>query len=200
MLHGEKLNPTLLNNCIVRPILYWFSTVSLFVMGWKTKGEIPDIKKFVLVAAPHSSNWDFVFFLLIIFNFRISVHWMGKHTMFKWPFNGLLKQLGGIPIDRSGKGRVVQFMIETFEKSKRLIVTIAPSGTRGKVTKWKTGFYHIAYQAKVPIVFGFIDYKQKTIGFGPVFTPSGNIDTDMMSIKAFYTQFTGRYPKRPPAN
>jgi len=196
MPHGEELNPTLLNNCIVRPVLYWFSTVSLFSMGWKTKGKMPDIKKFVLVAAPHSSNWDFVFFLLIIFNYSISVHWMGKHSMFKWPFKGLLKRLGGVPIDRSGKGKVVQSMVKAFEKSKALIITIAPSGTRGKVTKWKTGFYHIAYQSEVPIVLGFIDYKQKTIGIGPVFTPSGNIDADMTSIKAFYAQFSGRYSKR----
>ncbi len=193
----KELNPTLLNNCIVQPILYWFASVSLFAAGWKAKGKMPDIKKFVLVAAPHSSNWDFVFFLLIIFNYRISVHWMGKDTMFKWPFNGLLKRLGGIPIDRSGKGNVVQSMVKAFEKSKQLIITIAPSGTRGKVTEWKTGFYHIADQAKVPIVLGFIDYKEKTIGIGPVFTPSGNIDADMTSIKAFYVQFSDKYPKRP---
>ena len=187
------MKPTLINNCILKPILYWFATFCLFIMGWKTKGKIPDINKFVMIAAPHSSNWDFVFFLLIIFKFQISVHWMGKHTMFKWPFKGLLIRLGGIPIDRSGKGNIVQSMAEAFKKSEKLIVTIAPSGTREKVMKWKTGFYHIASQAKVPIVCGFIDYKQKTIGFGPVFSPSDDIDTDMASIKAFYTDFSGKY-------
>ncbi|WP_299978802.1 lysophospholipid acyltransferase family protein [Desulfobacula sp.] len=189
------MNPTLMNNGVLRPIFYGFATFSLFIMGWKAKGKIPDIKKFVLIAAPHSSNWDFVFFLLIVFKFKIPTHWMGKHTMFKWPFKWLLKRLGGIPIDRSGKGNVVLSMIKAFEKSKQLIITIAPSGTREKVTKWKTGFYHIAYQAKIPIVLGFIDYKQKTIGIGPVFIPSGNIDEDMTSIKAFYAQFSGKYPE-----
>ena len=194
------MNPTLLNNCILRPVFYWFATFSLFILRWKTKGKIPDIKKFVIIAAPHSSNWDFIFFLLIIFKFKISVHWMGKHTMFKWPFKWLLKRLGGIPIDRSGKGNVVQSMAEAFEKSKKLIITIAPSGTREKGMIWKTGFYHIACQAKVPIVCGFIDYKQKIIGIGPVFTPSGDIDVDMTSIKAFYSDFSGKYLETPHTN
>ena len=186
------MNPTLLNNWLLRPIFYWFATFCLFTLGWKTKGEMPDIKKFVLIAAPHSSNWDFVFFLLIIFKFKISVHWMGKHTMFIWPFKGLLERLGGISIDRSGKSNVVQSMTQAFEKSKTLIITIAPSGTREKVTKWKTGFYHIARQAKVPIVLGFIDYQQKNIGIGPTFNPSSDIDEDMRSIKTFYAEFSGR--------
>ena len=186
------MNPTLLNNCILRSIFYWFATVSLVVMGWKAKGKMPDIDKFILIAAPHSSNWDFVFFLLVIFKYKIPVHWMAKHTMFKWPFKWLLKKLGGIPIDRSKKSDIVQSMTESFIRSKKLIVTIAPSGTREKVTKWKTGFYHIARQAKVSIVCGFIDYKQKTIGIGPVIYPSGDIEADMRPIKAFYANFTGR--------
>jgi 1-acyl-sn-glycerol-3-phosphate acyltransferase len=187
------LKPTLLNNRILRPFFYGFASFSLFILGWKTKGEIPDIKKFVIIAAPHSSNWDFVFFLLIIFKFKISVHWMGKHTMFRWPFKWLLKRLGGIPIDRSRKGRIVQSMAKAFELSKELIITIAPSGTREKVTTWKTGFYHIASQAKVPIVCGFIDYNQKTIGIGPAFNTSNDMDADMASIKSFYAPFSGKH-------
>lgn len=182
----------------MRPVFYWLATFCLFLLGWKTKGEIPDIKKFVLIAAPHSSNWDFVFFLLIVFKFKISIHWMGKHTMFKMPFKWLLKRLGGIPVDRSEKGQIVQSMADAFERSKELIITIAPSGTREKVMKWKTGFYHIARQANVPIVCGFIDYKQKTIGIGPVFNTSGDIITDMTPIKAFYTQFSGKYLEATP--
>ncbi len=191
------MNPTLLNNCILKPFFYWFATFSLFVLLWKTKGKIPDIKKFVMIAAPHSSNWDFVFFLLIIFKFKISVHWMGKHTMFKWPFKWLLKRLGGIPINRSEKTNVVQSMANAFENSKKLIITIAPSGTREKVMTWKTGFYHIASQAKVPIVCGFIDYKQNSIGIGPVFEPSDDMETDMKSIKTFYAPFSGKYMEDP---
>lgn len=180
--------PTLLNNLILRPLFCWLATVCLFCLGWKTTGSLPNINKFVLIAAPHSSNWDFVYSLLIIFKFKISVHWMGKHTMFIWPFKWVLNRLGGIPINRSIKGRVVNTMTENFNCSEKLIIMIAPSGTRGRVTKWKTGFYHIANQANVPIVCGFIDYKQKAIGIGPVFNPSGDIDTDMIPIKTFYAQ------------
>ena len=187
------MKPTLLNNRILTPFFYGIATIALFIMGWKIRGRIPDFKKFVIIAAPHSSNWDFVFFLLIIFKFKISVHWMGKHTMFRWPFKWLLKRLGGIPIDRSKKGNVVQSMCKAFEESKRLIITIAPSGTRERVMTWKTGFYHIARKAKVPIVCGFIDYKNSTVGIGPSLIPSGDIEKDMISIKSFYAPFSGKY-------
>lgn len=183
-----------MNNFILRWIFYWIATFFLFIMGWKPKGKIPDIKKFILIAAPHSTNWDFVFFLLIVFKFKIHAHWMGKHTLFKWPFKGMLKRLGGIPVYRSEKANIVQSLAETFERSKELIITIAPSGTRKKVVKWKTGFYYIACQAKVPIVFGFIDYKKKIAGVGPIFNPSGDINQDMTLIKSFYADFSGKYP------
>lgn len=184
-----------MNNWLLRPFFYWFGTLSLFILGWKTKGDIPDIKKYVLIAAPHSSNWDFVFFLLIIFKFKLSVHWMGKHSMFIWPFRGLLKKLGGIPVNRSGKTNIVQSMVNAFEISEKMILTIAPSGTREKVLSWKTGFYHIARQANVPIVCGFIDYKQKIGGIGSVFYPSGDIDADIADIRSFYDNFSGKYPE-----
>lgn len=115
---------------------------------------------------------------------------MGKHTMFIWPFKRLLNRLGGIPVNRAEKGQMVHAMTRAFDRSKKLIITIAPSGTREKATKWKTGFYHIANQSNVPIVCGFIDYKLKKIGIGPVFKPSGDIEADMIPIKSFYTQFS----------
>ncbi len=188
------MGPTLVNNFFLEPIFYWFSNIALFFLGWKTKGKTPQIDKFVLIAAPHSTNWDFVLFLLIIFKLKISVHWMGKQSMFIWPFKWFLKRLGGIPIDRAKKQNVVQLMANAFDTSEKLIVTIAPSGTRGKTVKWKSGFYHIACQSKVPIVFGFIDYPQKVIGIGPAFSPTGEIKADMKVIKKYYSQFSGKYP------
>jgi 1-acyl-sn-glycerol-3-phosphate acyltransferase len=187
------LRPLLLNNPLLRPIFYLFANVALFILGWKTKGKMPDIKKFILVAAPHSSNWDFVYFLLIIFKFQIPVHWMAKESMFVWPFKGFLKRLGGIPINRSKRGNVVADMVDTIGQADRLIITIAPSGTREKVTQWKTGFYQIASQANIPIVCGFVDYKLKTGGIGPVILPTGDMDADMKTIKVFYTDKFGRY-------
>lgn len=107
----------------------------------------------------------------------------------------MLKRLGGIPVDRSEKNNVVNTMAKAFENSERLVITIAPSGTRRNVGPWKTGFYHIAREAKVPIVCGFIDYRHKTIGVGPVFHPTGDMETDMTSIRTFYSGISGRYPQ-----
>ncbi|MCG8635894.1 MAG: lysophospholipid acyltransferase family protein [Desulfobacterales bacterium] len=187
------MKPSLLNNPILQPVFYIIGRIGLFVLGWKTHGKIPDLKKFILVAAPHSSNWDFVFFLLIIFKFRIPVHWMAKESMFIPPFKTLLIRLGGIPIDRSKNKNTVQVMAETFNNSDRLIVTIAPSGTRQRVRAWKSGFYHIAHQANVPIVCGFVDYKRKTGGIGPTLHPSGDMEADLDLMREFYKDKAGRY-------
>jgi 1-acyl-sn-glycerol-3-phosphate acyltransferase len=182
-----------LSNTLLQPFFYGFACFSLFLLGWQTKGTPPGIGKYVLIAAPHSSNWDFVFFLLTIFKHKMPVYWMAKNTMFRWPFTRLLQRLGGIPVDRSRKANFVHIMADAFERSKQLALTIAPSGTREKVIKWKTGFYHIALQANVPIVCGFIDYPNKTVGIGPTFHPTGDMDADMGFIKAFYTPFSGKY-------
>ena len=189
------MTPILLNNLILQPLFYLFAVVLLFLSGWQTQGRGPDIRKYVLIAAPHTSNWDFVFFLLIIFKLSLPVYWMGKRSMFRWPFQGLLKRLGGIPVDRSEKNNVVSAMAKAFENSERLVITIAPSGTRGNVGSWKTGFYHIAREAKVPIVCGFLDYKSKTGGIGPVFQPTGDMEADMADIRSFYSGISGRYPQ-----
>ncbi|MCP3941336.1 MAG: glycerol acyltransferase [Desulfobacteraceae bacterium] len=187
------MRPTLLNNPLLRFILYGFANISLFLLGWKIQGKIPKIKKFILVAAPHSSNWDFIFFLLIIFKFQIPVHWMGKDSMFIWPFKRLLKYLGGIPINRAQKGNNVAVMVEAINQADRLIITIAPSGTRKDATHWKTGFYQIAKQTQIPIVCGFLDYKLKTGGIGPMIFPTNDMDADIQTIKAFYKNKRGRY-------
>ncbi|MCK5836349.1 MAG: lysophospholipid acyltransferase family protein [Desulfobacula sp.] len=189
------MKPPVLNNLFLRPILYGFANILLFILGWKTRGKMPDLKKFILVAAPHSSNWDFVFFLLVIFKFQIPVSWMGKKSMFIWPFKGVLERLGGIPIDRSRKGNIVADMAGKIKMSDQMIITIAPSGTRQRVDRWKTGFYHIASQAEVPIACGFIDYKKKHCGIGPVFSPTNDMDMDMQSIKKFYQDKSGKYPE-----
>lgn len=187
------MTSSLLSNPALRPFFYLIGRFGLFLFGWKTQGKLPDMKKFVLIAAPHSSNWDFVFTMLIIFTFGIPIHWMGKHTMFIFPFKRLLKRLGGIPIDRTQKGNTVAIMADEYNKADQLIITIAPSGTRRPVAEWKTGFYRIARRAGVPIVCGFVDYKRKTGGIGPVITPSGDMDADLEQIRNFYKDKSGRY-------
>lgn len=170
--------------------------MALRLMGWKTTGRTPNDKKYILIAAPHSSNWDFVFFMLVVFKLQIPVNWMAKHTMFAWPFGWLLKKIGGIPVNRSIRNNTVRVMADAFKRSDRLILTIAPSGTRSSTTQWKSGFYHIARKARVPIACGFMDYRSKTAGIGPKFFPTGNIETDMADIKKFYIPFSGKYRPR----
>lgn len=189
------MKPSILNNPVFKPVFYFIAKAGLAAFGWRVAGRLPKLKKFILIAAPHSSNWDFVFFLFAIFKFQAPVHWMGKHTMFLLPFRHLLQRLGGIPIDRTRKGNTVGTMAREFKTADRLIVTIAPSGTRQRVTRWKSGFYRIAVAAEVPIVCGFIDYKKRIVGIGPVVTPSGNMDADMKEIQRFYTNKPGRYDR-----
>lgn len=186
------MTPLLMENKIFKRLVHVLGKTALFLMGWHTKGKMPDLKKCILVAAPHSTNWDFVFFLLIVFKLGIPSFWMGKAAMFIHPFKGLLKQLGGIPVDRSSRHNLVDLMAKQIRKSDRMILTIAPSGTRRQVGQWKTGFYHIAVQAKIPIVCGFIDYPTKTGGIGPVFFPTGNADQDICRIQDFYKDKTGK--------
>ena len=186
------MSPSLLHAPACRPFFNLIARLGLGILGWKIHGKMPDLKKFILVAAPHTSNWDFVIFLLIVFKFGIPVHWMGKHSMFIPLFRSLLKRLGGIPIDRTQKGNTVKTMVNAFNRSDGLIVTIAPSGTRSKVKKWRTGFYQIARKAEVPIVLGFVDYKKKIGGIGPVIMPSGSMEKDMKTIQAFYTNKSGK--------
>ena len=176
--------------------LRWFSIVVLKITGWRTHGRLPATPKFVIVGAPHTSNWDLPYGLFIIFVLRGKIYWLGKESLFRRPFKGFFKWLGGIPIDRSKSKNVVAQSIQQFNQNKTMILTIAPEGTRSRVKKWKTGFYHIAKGANVPIVLGFLDYRRKTGGIGPVIYPTGNIDADMETIRAFYDGITGKFPEK----
>ncbi|HBH86858.1 MAG TPA: glycerol acyltransferase [Syntrophaceae bacterium] len=169
------------------------SLIFLKMLGWRVEGEIPDIKKFVIIAAPHTSNWDFPISLAVAFALKIKIYWMGKAAMFRWPFGAACRWLGGIPIDRSRSHNVVEQCVRAFNERDKLIRVIPPEGTRKKVSYWKTGFYHIAKGANVPIVLGFLDYRHKKGGIGPIFYPTGRIESDMKEIKAFYATITGRH-------
>jgi 1-acyl-sn-glycerol-3-phosphate acyltransferase len=165
----------------------------LKITGWRAEGRLPDVSKFVLIAAPHTSNWDFPIGVFTAFALRAKIYWMGKNTLFRWPFGVFFKWLGGIPVDRSRSNNMVLQTIRQFRDNERLIVAIPPSGTRKRVLKWKTGFYYIATGANVPIVLGFFNYPEKKAGFGPTYVPSGNIDSDMKEIRAFYSDIKGKH-------
>jgi len=186
-----KMATTIFNTPLLSWLLRRISTFALALTGWKFVGSLPDIPKYVLIAAPHTSNWDFVMMLLTAFDRNVNVSWMGKDTLFRKPFGGLFRWCGGIPIDRSKSNGVVGEMARSFAKSERLILIIAPEGTRGKVGQWKTGFYHIAKTAGVPIVPGFLDFGRKLIGFGPIFTPGEQIETDITTLQAYYAGKVG---------
>lgn len=174
--------------------LHLASRLVLSLAGWRTEGRLPQIPKFVLVGAPHTSNWDLPFTLLMAFAFRARIHWMGKTDIFRWPFTGFFRWLGGIPVQRSQSDNLVEQSIQQFQRNDHLILTIAPAGTRKHVMRWKSGFYHIARGAGVPIVLGFLDYRRKTGGFGPLVYPTGDIAADMQTIRAFYDGVAGKNP------
>ena len=161
--------------------------------GWRFAGETPANKKYVVIAAPHTSNWDLPFMLGCALYFRVPLKWMGKHTLFKPPFSGLMKWLGGIPIDRTKNNDVVAQMVEVYNSADELVVAIPPEGTRSKVRYWKTGFYNIAYGADVPIFLGFLDYEKKIGGFGGRIDPTGDYAADLEKIKAFYAPITPKH-------
>ena len=190
------LNYTIFDTPVLRTIVRWISIFLLKISGWRTKGAFPHIPKFVLIAAPHTSNWDFPIMMFIAFKLRGKLYWMGKDSIFRKPFRGIFKWLGGIPIDRSRSNNVVDQMIRKFHEADRLIVTIPPSGTRKRVKKWKSGFYHIARGANIPVVLGFLDYKRKIGGIGPVVKLTHDIKADMVRIRAFYSDIAGKYPEK----
>jgi 1-acyl-sn-glycerol-3-phosphate acyltransferase len=149
-----------------------------------------------MIAAPHTSNWDAPIALAMVFAFRFKAHWLVKHTAFRWPFQGILRWLGAIPIDRTMSTDVVTQMVEELKKRAELVLLIAPEGTRKRVTRWKTGFYHIACGAGVPLVLAFLDYARKEGGIGRVFYPTGDFKADMTEIMKFYSTVTGRHPEK----
>jgi 1-acyl-sn-glycerol-3-phosphate acyltransferase len=190
------LNFTIFDTPLLNILLRWFSLIALKIAGWRTHGRLPATPKCVLVGAPHTSNWDLPYMLFIIFVLRGKIYWLGKESLFRRPHRGFFKWLGGIPIDRSRSKNVVTQTIQQFHQNEKLILAIAPAGTRKRVAKWKTGFYHIAHGANVPIALGFLDYRRKVGGIGPLIYPAGNIEADMQSIRTFYAGVTGKYPEK----
>jgi 1-acyl-sn-glycerol-3-phosphate acyltransferase len=177
-------------------MLSWLSEIILTLSGWKTTGALPQgIKKAVIIVAPHTSYWDFVIGRLTFWSSKVKIKVLIKSEAFAFPLGILLKGLGGIPVDRGKKNNMVEQVVEQFNKSESLIVVITPEGTRRLIRHWKRGFYRIAEEAKVPIALGFIDYKRKTGGIGPLIFPTGNVEKDMAGIRDFYKDKTGKYPE-----
>jgi 1-acyl-sn-glycerol-3-phosphate acyltransferase len=188
------MHRTIFDTPVVKNILRALSVGFLKLTGWKIQGALPPgAEKSVLIAAPHTSNWDLPYMLMVAFSLQLTVYWMGKEQIFRFPFRGLMMWLGGIPVQREKSNNLVAASAEAIKAaSGPLQLVVPPEGTRSKTRYWKTGFYHIAVGAKVPIVMAYMDYEKKISGLGPVFEPTGNIEADMAQIKAFYANFKGK--------
>lgn len=187
------MHTTMFDTPVIKVLLRWFSIVTLKLAGWKAEGEIPkELKKCVMIAAPHTSNWDLFYMLLIAFVLRARIYWMGKEQIFKPPFKHLMMWMGGVPVDRSKSNNMVQASIDAIQNNEQLFLIVPPEGTRSKVTYWKTGFYHIAHGAGVPILLGFLDYKRKAGGIAGIFNTTGDIEKDMTEIKRTYAPVSGK--------
>lgn len=176
-----------------RKALGWF-VLKLF--GWKVEGSAPEHDKYIFICAPHTSNWDFVFILAYGYYFGVNISWLGKRQMFQFPFRGILRALGGVPVERSKSTNMVDQIAGVFAEREQFALGVPVEGTRGYVEYWKSGFYHMARAAGVPIVISYLDWGPKRGGFGPALTPSGNISADMDFFRDFYEGMVGKYPEK----
>jgi len=168
----------------------------LRLSGWAFEGPLPAARRYVLIAAPHTSNWDFVYMMAMAWALGVQLSWMGKAALFVFPLGPLFKALGGLPIRRDLPGKLVEQCVARFSQADALVLAVPAEGTRGQGTTWRSGFYHIARLAEVPIVLGYLDYRRKRGGLGPEVRPSGNVRADMDRIRAFYADKTGRHPSK----
>jgi len=166
----------------------------LRLFGWRVEGRLPPGTKAVAIAAPHTSNWDLPFMLAVSFVLGVKPSWLGKRELFWGPFGWLMRRLGGIPVDRRTRTNLVQQVAARFAAVDQLFLVIPPSATRSRATHWKSGFYHIARSAGVPIICAFLDYRRKVGGVGPEIAPTGDVRADMDVIRAFYFGVSGKHP------
>ena len=188
------MHRTIFTTPVVNSLLRAGSIAFLKLKGWKVEGSLPpEASKSVLIAAPHTSNWDLPYTLMVCFALGLKPYWMGKSSIFKWPFGPVMRWLGGIAVNREQSSNLVAASAQAImDADGPLQLIVPPEGTRSKARYWKTGFYYIALNAKVPIVMAYMDYAQKRSGLGPLFHPSGDIEKDMIAIKAFYADFKGK--------
>ncbi len=185
---------TIFDTPLVNRLLRGGSLLWLRLAGWRIEGALaPDTPKCVLIAAPHTSNWDLPYTLMAAFVLRLNPYWMGKASIFKAPFGPLMRWLGGIPVQREQANNLVAASVAALRAAEGPVqLIVPPEGTRSKVRQWKTGFYYIAQGAGLPIQLAYMDYVEKRAGLGPLFQPTGDIERDMANIKAFYAPFQGR--------
>ena len=177
----------------VRRAIGWFL---LKITGWEAVGVMPKQGRYVLIAAPHTTNWDMPYMVAISWRLNVKIHWIGKKSLFRFPYGWFMRMLGGISVDRTKRQNTVQQISQWMLERSNVIVMVPPEGTRGNASYWKSGFYHIAREAQVPIALGFLDYKNKRGGFGPSFTPTADAQADMEHFRQFYQPHMAKFPEK----
>jgi 1-acyl-sn-glycerol-3-phosphate acyltransferase len=168
---------------------------ALALLGWRVEGDIPNLPKFVVAVAPHTSNWDFVVGVAAMFALDLRIAFLGKDTLFRGPFVAVLRWMGGIPVDRSSPHGVVADSISAFGDSESLVLAIAPEGTRKRVERFRTGFLHIARGAHVPVLLAALDYGEHCVRFGPLIEPGEDVEVDRARIEAHFAPVRGKKPR-----
>ena len=177
-----------------RRVLQRVALAGLRLMRWRVVGDFPDLKKFVIIVAPHTSNWDFVVGLFCDLALDLDAVWLAKHTIFIGPFGTWLKSLGGIPVVRSASHNVVSQVAAEFARRDQMVLAVAPEGTRSKVEEWKSGYWHIARAAGVPIVPVGLDFGRRAAVIGPLRFTTASLEQDETVLKAFFADITPKNP------
>ncbi len=165
-------------------------------LGWSLDNDNAGVDKYVLVCAPHTSNWDFPLGLAGSWALQLDANWIGKHTLFRKPYGWFFRAVGGTPVDRRQASDLIEQMTDLFNRSERMILALAPEGTRSKTDHWKSGFYHIARAARVPIAMAYLDYGKKQLGIGGGFSPTDDIQETFQRIREFYKDRKGKFPEK----
>jgi 1-acyl-sn-glycerol-3-phosphate acyltransferase len=170
--------------------------LAMRVRGWRITGELPDLPKFVIIVAPHTSNWDFFVGLSAKWALGLKVSWIAKHTVFRWPIAGALKRLGGIPVVRDRPQGVVQDVVDAFREREQMVFALAPEGTRRRVAHWRSGYWHVARAARVPIVPVALDYALRMIYIGPPHETSASLEDDEQKLRRYFARIKGKRDTR----
>lgn len=168
----------------------------LSLKGWSLDTELPATSRYILILYPHTSNWDFIYGMLAKGALGVPFRWMGKKEMFHWPLRTLYQAMGGIPVDRSNPQGLLDAIQTQYEQESDLVIALTPEGTRSFRPYWKSGFYRLAQQANLPIALGYIDYRHKRLGIGPLIQISGDQNSDLTAIRDFYQHVHGKYPEK----
>ncbi len=169
----------------------WLAEKFLKMMGWEFTGSVPDLPRLIIIGAPHTTNWDFIVYLGALRHYRIGASFIGKHTLFRWPLGYFFRKWGGIPVDRSKPSGLVDQVVDAIDKSEKMILVMAPEGTRRAAPFWKSGFLNIAARAGAPILLAYIDFPTKRAGMGPLIEFDGDVSRFMDRCREFYADKRG---------